>query len=127
MSDKLSDARRFWKLAATPAGIHSHDARRAGVSGNPSQRAKDCADHTPMWKIRAPRNGRAGVRYFADGYQPSDAEPVKPNRSIAPVSTGGITYRSYGPASDGKWHFNLTREQVDAMIENEAQSLGLAA
>lgn len=118
MSRDLNDTRRFWKLAANPAGIHSHDARRAGVSGNPSQRAKDCADHTPMWKKRAPRNGRAGVRYFADGYQPSDAEPVKPNRPIAPP-TGGITYRSYGPHSDGQWHFNLTRAQVDAMIAAE--------
>lgn len=83
----LNDTRLFWKLSARPGGIHSHDARKLGVSGNPSQRSKDCADRTPMWKIRAPRNGRNGTRYFADGYQPSDATPVKPNHGPQVTST----------------------------------------
>lgn len=75
----LTDARLMWKLAARPGGVHSHDARRLGITGNPSQRAKDIADHVPFWTVRERRNGRPGSRYFADGFQPDDATPVRPN------------------------------------------------
>lgn len=89
----LNDTRLFWKLAARPEGVHSHEARRLGVSGNPSQRAKDCADRVPMWKVRAPRNGRNGTRYFADGRQPSDATRVKPNRSEKDSPELGVIHK----------------------------------
>ena len=84
----LTDSRRMWKLAAERgrAGLHSHDARRLGITGNPSQRAKDIADRVPFWTKRQARNGRPGSLYFTDGNQPSDALPVKPN---GPEGGGG--------------------------------------
>ena len=75
----LTDARRMWKLAARPGGVHSHDARRLGITGNPSQRAKDIADHVALCTTRESRNGRPGSRYFADSFQPDDAVAVRPN------------------------------------------------
>lgn len=94
----LTDSRRLWKLASERGteGIHSHECRRLGISGNPSQRSKDIADHVAFWTRREARNGRPGARYWVDGCQPQDAVPVRPNGGVeggvghrTPVETGG--------------------------------------
>lgn len=103
----LTDSRRMWRLAAERgrAGLHSHDARKLGLTGNPSQRAKDIADHVAFWTKRESRNGRPGSRYWTDGTQPPDAIPVKPNRDVEPSdeAEGGRT----GPAE---------RAQIDSGV-----------
>jgi hypothetical protein len=84
VSTRLTDARRFYVLIrdAGAAGFHSHDARRQGVSGNPSQRAKDIVSKgVPLWTARKARNGRPGSLYWLDGAQPEHATPVRPNHS----------------------------------------------
>lgn len=50
---------------AGPAGVHSHDLRRMGISGNPSQRAADLeAKGHKLRRVRENRGKRPGVRYF---------------------------------------------------------------
>lgn len=79
----LTDARRMWVLLrdAGRQGVHSHDLRRMGVSGNPSQRAKDIASHGVELAVRRENVGRRpGARYWLAEFAPSDAERVRPNR-----------------------------------------------
>ena len=78
----LTDSQRMWQLLnrSQGRGMHSHELRAAGISGNPSQRAKDITSKgQQVWKLREPRNGRPGVRFFLDGWQPDEAFPVLPN------------------------------------------------
>lgn len=108
----LTDARRMWKLADERGreGLHSHDARRLGISGNPSQRAKDIADHVAFWTIRESRNGRPGSRYFTDGNQPTDATAVRPNRADAEL--GGEGDSPSPPAHAADLSIEAAPEQV---------------
>jgi hypothetical protein len=80
----LTDARRMWKLMndAGVTGMHSHDLRVQGISGNPSQRAKDIVSKgQPVFTAREARNGRPGSRYWLQPYAPDFAVPVAPNGS----------------------------------------------
>lgn len=78
----LTDARKMWTLLrdAGETGCHSHDLRRQGITGNPSQRAKDIASKgVAIWTAREPRNGRPGSRWWLAEHAPDWAVPVRPN------------------------------------------------
>lgn len=79
----LTDAQRFYVMLrdAGPSGVHSHRVRHMGLSGNPSQRAKDIASHgVEVWTARENRGKRPGSRYWLGGSHPDWAVLVKPNR-----------------------------------------------
>lgn len=84
MTERLNDTRLFYALIRESghAGFHSHEARRRGVTGNPSQRAKDIVSKGfPLWTARDSRGGRPGSLYWLDGNQPEHAIPVRPNHA----------------------------------------------
>ena len=61
--------------ARGPVGIHSHEIRRLGISGNPSQRVKELEEDGHQIEHRREHKGRRpGVRYrlLAD----AGAEPI---------------------------------------------------
>jgi hypothetical protein len=81
----LTDARRMWKLMndAGVTGMHSHDLRVQGISGNPSQRAKDIVSKgQPVFTAREARNGRPGSRYWLQPYAPDWSVAVKGNHGV---------------------------------------------
>lgn len=61
----MTDAKRMLALLeAHPRGVHSHELRRLGISGNPSQRAADLeAQGHEIERKREFRNGRNGTLY----------------------------------------------------------------
>lgn len=62
------------------AGVHTHEARGRGISGNPSQRAKDLATQgIEVRKRREYHSGRNGSRFWLAKWAPADAVPVRPN------------------------------------------------
>lgn len=66
----MTDCERFLAALreAGPQGLHSHDARRQGLSGNPSQRAADLeAKGYAIRRQRENRGKRPGVRFFLVG------------------------------------------------------------
>jgi hypothetical protein len=72
----------MWVLLrdAGESGCHSHDLRAQGISGNPSQRAKDIVSYgQAVWTAREARNGRPGSRYWLAAHAPDWAVPVRPN------------------------------------------------
>lgn len=78
----LTDARKMYVLLRDSGekGMHSHELRRAGITGNPSQRAKDIVSKgVGLWTCREPQNGRPGSRYWLAEHAPDWAVPVKPN------------------------------------------------
>lgn len=80
----MSDTDTFLTLLrrSGPHGVHSHYARKAGISGNPSQRAKDLADRgLAVATKREHLNGRNGSRYWLAEHAPDDANRVEPNPS----------------------------------------------
>lgn len=85
----MSDTARFTAFLAERRyeGLHSGEVRRLGISGNPSQRAKDAVTKgTGVFKA-AERNGRRpGTRFWLSAYAPDFAVPVQPNRSSDPSS-----------------------------------------
>lgn len=84
----LTDARRMYVLLrdAGAEGVHSHDLRRQGVSGNPSQRAKDIVSKGVAVSVRRENVGRRpGARYWLAEHAPQDANAVLPNRAAAPA------------------------------------------
>lgn len=110
----LTDARRMYVLLrdAGRQGVHSHDLRRMGVSGNPSQRAKDIASKgVALATKRESRNGRPGARYWLAELAPSDAERVRPNRDaeadVEPTSAmsppRAVAGVSSSPATEISW------------------------
>jgi len=91
----LTDAQRFWLELknAGAAGLHSWDCY--GWTRNASQRAKDCVTKGQQVYVRTERrNGRPGARYFLEGFQPSDALPVAPNRGSEVGGDGGVASRT---------------------------------
>jgi hypothetical protein len=63
----VSDKLRFLQRVkdAGPRGVHSHDIRREGISGHPSERARELeAEGHPIRRERQFVNGRNGVRFF---------------------------------------------------------------
>lgn len=80
----LTDSRKMYVLLRDSGikGMHSHELRRAGITGNPSQRAKDIASKgVELWTCREAKNGRPGSRYWLAEHAPEWAVPVKPNRA----------------------------------------------
>lgn len=80
----LSDSRRMWKLlnAAGADGMHSHELRRQGITGNPSQRAKDIVSRgVAVWTARENVGKRPGSRYWLAEHAPDWAVPVRPNHA----------------------------------------------
>lgn len=75
-------------------GVHSHDLRREGYTGNPSQRCNELADegHT-IRRVREARNGRPGVRFILDA-----GVPLTPERSVKPVPSERESQHSSHPA-----------------------------
>lgn len=62
----VSDAERMLRLLRTAGslGVHSHDLRRRGITGNPSQRAADLeAKGHSIERVRENRGRRPGTRY----------------------------------------------------------------
>lgn len=78
----MTDAQKMWlalKRAGT-TGVHSWDV--PFPTKNASQRAKDVTTKgEQVWKRAERRNGRPGVRFWLDGFQPDDAERVVPNHA----------------------------------------------
>ncbi len=117
MSRGLTDARRMWVMLrdAGAAGVHSHELRRAGISGNPSQRAKDIADHGVAVATRRENVGRRpGARYWLGEHAPSDAHPVRPNRD---ADVGGESDPVHPPgtplAADVSARWGWVRDYTD--------------
>ena len=56
-------------LLQNPNGVHTHDLRRMGISGNPSQRATDAEEKygIKIDRVRESRNGRPGSRFTLAG------------------------------------------------------------
>lgn len=85
----MSDTDRFVAFLAErrAEGLHSGEIRRLGISGNPSQRAKDAVDQgTGIFKARENVGRRQGVRFWLAQYAPDFAVPVAPNRPSEPSS-----------------------------------------
>jgi hypothetical protein len=79
----MSDTMRMLSLLRDyrEAGVHSLDVRGYGVSGNPSQRAKDLVDRGYSIVTKRERRGkRNGSRYWLREHGPRDANRVKGNR-----------------------------------------------
>lgn len=97
----LTDARRFYVLIrdSEAAGFHSHDARSRGITGNPSQRAKDIVStgQVVLWTARESRNGRPGSRWWLDGWQPDHATRVRPNHSQRTCDHCGKSIEDHDP------------------------------
>ena len=119
MSKPLTDSRRFYVLMrdAGSIGVHSHDARRLGVSGNPSQRAKDIVSKgVAISTAREARNGRPGSRFWLADHAPTFAHPVRPNGSrpaageATPRASSGS--RAWVRNFDGTWDLDVPIEQV---------------
>jgi hypothetical protein len=89
--DSLTDAQRLWVLLrrAGSEGVHSHDIRAEGISGNPSQRAKDVTSKgQQVFTAREPRGKRPGSRYWLAADAPDFAVPVAPNAGTDAAVTG---------------------------------------
>lgn len=86
----MSDTDRFVSLLAEfgRVGLHSHETRRRGISGNPSQRAKDAVSAgTPIRKRRENVGRRPGCRFWLEEFAPVESDRVVPNKSSdAPAS-----------------------------------------
>jgi hypothetical protein len=94
VSRELNDTRLMWKLMneAGTAGKHSHDLRREGVTGNPSQRAKDITSKGfPVYTVAERRGRRPGSRYWLEEYAPDHAHPVLPNGGSGAELAAGDT------------------------------------
>ncbi len=117
MAVGLTDSRRMWVMLrdAGRAGVHSHELRRVGISGNPSQRAKDIVTYGVDLATRREAVGRRpGARYWLAEHAPQDAHPVRPNdadvgggddppvRTAADVSVEWGWTRDYSDP-DGRW------------------------
>lgn len=117
----MSDTERFLALLAERggAGLHSHETRRLGVSGNPSQRAKDAASAgTPVFKARESVGHRQGVRFWLGQYAPDFAVPVRPNNVSEPAGPlSGEPARAGGadPDAPGETLFDVPDESVSAV------------
>jgi hypothetical protein len=91
----VTDAQRMLVLLrrAGSLGLHTHDLRAAGVSGNPSQRAADLeAKGHRIRRVRENRGKRPGSRFFLEpagigsstpgtspGTTPGEVAAVDPN------------------------------------------------
>ena len=76
----LTDTQRLWREIrdAGTRGLHSWDVY--GWTRNGPQRAKDVVDKGQvLYKRPERRNGRPGVRWWLEGFQPDDAELVPGN------------------------------------------------
>jgi hypothetical protein len=83
MSD--TDRLRILLGAAGTLGVHSHEIRREGISGNPSQRAKDLVTRgIEVSKRRENVGRRQGIRYWLAEHAPPDAQDVRPNNKHEP-------------------------------------------
>jgi hypothetical protein len=107
----MSDRDRLLTLLeeAGPAGIHSHEIRRRGISGHPSQRAKELEEQGyPIRREREFVGNRPGVRFFLEesagdgagsvtGRQPASAVPggssEEPARLFTPPAQNPLTDR----------------------------------
>lgn len=115
MTQALNDTRRFYALVRDSGtdGFHSHDARRQGVSGNPSQRAKDIVTKGfAMWTARDSRNGRPGSLYWLDGNQPDHAVPVRPNHASAERTCANCGGSLEGRRTDAVYCGDLCKDEA---------------
>jgi len=103
----MSDRLRFLRALeeAGRAGLHSHDVRRRGISGHPSERAREL--EAQGVKIRRERENvgrRPGVRFFLEGgVKPGEREPARLFAAPAnePVSNSA-PYKSLNPLADSE-------------------------
>lgn len=80
----LTDAQRLWVWLrdAGSEGVHSHEIRKAGYSGNPSSRMKDIVSKgQSVFTVRESRNGRPGARYWLQEHAPDCSVAVLPNHA----------------------------------------------
>lgn len=101
----ISDSQRLLRMLteAREEGVHSHTIRRSGISGNPSQRAKDLVTQgVHVFTARENRGRRPGSRYWTEPFAPDFAVAVKGNRaeSSEPTSTRGTDSTEAGLSSD---------------------------
>jgi hypothetical protein len=69
-------------------GLHTHEARKLGISGNPSQRAKDAVTAgTPLRKRRENVGRRQGMRLWLEEHAPIESDRVTPNRESSDPSS----------------------------------------
>ena len=84
-----TDRQRMLELLreAGDRGVHTHDLRRLGVSGNPSQRATDLEqlDGCMIRRVRERRGRRPGSRFFLV------SEPREVARDPVPAGDPGGT------------------------------------
>lgn len=107
----MSDRDTFYEMLreAGCEGVHSHDLRRRGVTGNPSQRSRELvARGIEVSKLSEPVEGRPGRRFWLTEYAPLLAVPVHPDRiggdatdSAAGVASGADTARTPRPDEAG--------------------------
>lgn len=96
----MSDTDRMYRLLCErPGGVHTHDLRKMGYSGNPSQRATDIERKygVTVQRERERRNGRNGSRFKIAGVGAGSALGSRSRRSSqgASVDSGeGSTARS---------------------------------
>lgn len=76
-------------LLQNPSGVHTHDLRRRGISGNPSQRATDAEEKygIKIERTRESRNGRPGSRFTLIGEaEEPQVDPWEPRGSSPPYT-----------------------------------------
>lgn len=73
---------------AGDAGVHSHDLRRGGYSGNVSERVRELRRHGYELRVeREHRGRRQGVRITLTGDGPA---PIDAQRRETPDAVGGL-------------------------------------
>ncbi len=109
----LTDARQMYVMLrdSGPDGMHSHELRRRGVSGNPSQRAKDIVSRgVAVWTARENVGKRPGSRYWLAEHAPDWAVPVRPNHAARTCENCGGSLE--GRRADAKFCGDTCRSEA---------------
>jgi hypothetical protein len=121
---------------AGPTGLHSHDLRRQGYSGNPSQRCKDLVSKGyEISTRREPVGRRPGSRFWLTHYAPANTTPVEPNpgdvagggagassaeRASSPGAVGNDPYAPPPSSSGGLFDADDYRERLTWATQEKA-------
>jgi hypothetical protein len=108
----MSDTQRLYELLqAHPEGVHTHDLRRRGISGNPSQRASDAEElyGVQIERITEFRNGRNGKRFKlvdaereAEGSRPDGGVNASAGLSLSAAHDAGGGVARHPIAADSR-------------------------